>query len=33
MFYVFVRLLPMISIFEIRTLSPDAKPKEEAAHA
>jgi Ni/Fe-hydrogenase subunit HybB-like protein len=33
MFYVFVRLLPMISIFEIRTLSPDATPKEERAHA
>jgi uncharacterized protein YqgC (DUF456 family) len=34
LFYVFVRLLPMISIFEIRTLSPDAHPhaKEEGAH-
>jgi Ni/Fe-hydrogenase subunit HybB-like protein len=33
LFYVFVRLLPMISIFEIRTLAPEAKPKEERAHA
>jgi Ni/Fe-hydrogenase subunit HybB-like protein len=34
LFYLFVRLLPMISIFEIRTLSPDAHPhaKEEGAH-
>jgi molybdopterin-containing oxidoreductase family membrane subunit len=34
LFYVFVRLLPMISIFEIRTLSPDAHPhaKKEGAH-
>jgi Ni/Fe-hydrogenase subunit HybB-like protein len=36
LFYVFVRLLPMISIFEIRTLSPEADPhahaKEEGAH-
>jgi len=36
LFYVFVRLLPMISIFEIRTLAPEADPhahaKEEGAH-
>ena len=36
LFYAFVRLLPMISIFEIRTLSPDAHPhahgEEEGAH-
>jgi Ni/Fe-hydrogenase subunit HybB-like protein len=39
MFYIFVRLLPMISIFEIRTLSPQADAhahahgEEESAHA
>jgi molybdopterin-containing oxidoreductase family membrane subunit len=30
--FLFVRVLPMISIFEMRTLLPEAKVKEEAAH-
>jgi molybdopterin-containing oxidoreductase family membrane subunit len=32
LFYVFIRLLPMISIFEMRTLTPAARAKEETAH-
>ena len=27
LFFLFVRLLPMISIFEMRTLLPEANPK------
>jgi molybdopterin-containing oxidoreductase family membrane subunit len=30
LFYVFVRVLPMISIFEVKTLSPATRAKEEA---
>jgi molybdopterin-containing oxidoreductase family membrane subunit len=29
LFFLFIRLLPMISIFEVRTLLPQAKVKEE----
>jgi molybdopterin-containing oxidoreductase family membrane subunit len=32
LFYLFVRVLPMISIFEIKTLTPDAQAKEEHAN-
>ncbi|MPZ17991.1 MAG: hydrogenase [Luteitalea sp.] len=31
-FYLFIRVLPMLSIFEMRTLSPAATPKEESSH-
>ena len=31
LFFLFIRLLPMISIFEVRTLLPQAKVEEEAA--
>ena len=31
LFFLFIRLLPMISIFEVRTLLPEAKVREEAA--
>lgn len=31
-FYLFIRVLPMLSIFEMRTLSPAAAPKEESSH-
>jgi molybdopterin-containing oxidoreductase family membrane subunit len=30
LFFLFIRLLPMISIFEVRTLLPQAKVEEEA---
>jgi len=30
LFFLFIRLLPMISIFEVRTLLPQAKVREEA---
>jgi len=29
LFFIFIRLLPMISIFEVRTLLPEAKVEEE----
>jgi Ni/Fe-hydrogenase subunit HybB-like protein len=32
LFYLFVRVLPMISIFEVKTLTPQARAKEETAH-
>ena len=32
LFYVFVRLLPMISIFEMRTMAPEAKIKHSEGH-
>jgi molybdopterin-containing oxidoreductase family membrane subunit len=30
LFFMFIRLLPMISIFEVRTLLPEARVREEA---
>jgi molybdopterin-containing oxidoreductase family membrane subunit len=30
--FLFLRLLPMISMFEMRTIIPSAKVKEEGAH-
>jgi molybdopterin-containing oxidoreductase family membrane subunit len=32
LFFLFVRVLPMISIFEMRTIVPDAKVKGTKAH-
>ena len=32
LFYLFIRVLPMISIFELRTLTPPAHAKEDAHH-
>jgi molybdopterin-containing oxidoreductase family membrane subunit len=32
LFYLFIRVLPMISIFEIRTLTPPAHAKGDAHH-
>jgi molybdopterin-containing oxidoreductase family membrane subunit len=32
LFFMFVRFLPMISIFEMRTMAPDARPKQAEGH-
>jgi len=32
LFFLFVRFLPMISIFEMRTMAPEAKLKESEGH-
>jgi len=32
LFFLFVRFLPMISIFEMRTMAPDARPKQAEGH-
>jgi hypothetical protein len=32
LFFLFIRFLPMISIFEMRTMAPEAKIKESEAH-
>jgi len=32
LFFLFVRFLPMISIFEMRTMAPDATPKQAEGH-